>query len=737
MKENTGKNNIDINSNNEFSFDSKLIKNISKLFYKKPDEHGARFLREQLLKLKFNPNNIFKTKSIEKDLIIHSYDIKKIHNSIIELNLPANLKIGLYTIYVNPAENISVVNLNKAINSSFLGNRVKIPDFKNYKNYFFDNNHQIKKSVSINISKHNGKSVLKINCINTAKNTLIDNLIETLHRHYATPEHIYLWELKKPEKKVDTFFCVELFFNSIIAANIYKSIHDDLKRYLFTYIRPLSIFDMIGPAMVGPSSSHTAGANKIGQIARNIIEAIAKNQTFISIEVVLIGSFRDTGVGHRTPLALGAGLCGIHEDDPRLIKYGEPEFLIKNGIIIKNKKICFSGYRKGTQADDKKYANEKNNNIAEIIATTNISKYIITGFSIGGGNVEIRYINSKLDNPINGKTDMYLDGLQAVSTSNNKKLPLVKKIEKDNSVFDDNIYIPFNSMQELAEYLENTGKKMIDVVLETEMRLQSQDKKEIFNKMNRYWLTMEKSIKKGLTDKNKSLLKLTGQDSGKIIRHVKNSVIFNNIFGRAVAYATAVNEINAKSGLIIACPTAGSCGIIPGILKAYSELAPVDNRKLLESLMIAGFLGMIMFNDVTTAGADYGCQAEIGAGAAMAASALAYLEDGSSDMIIQAFTLTLKNCLGLTCDPVAGLVEIPCVKRNGLYTSIAISSALMALSGVKSFITVDEVIITLKEVGEKLSCEYKETARGGLAKTRDGKEVERLFAKEVDRFFKS
>ena len=185
----------------------------------------------------------------------------------------------------------------------------------------------------------------------------------------------------------------------------------------------------------------------------------------------------------------------------------------------------------------------------------------------------------------------------------------------------------------------------------------------------------------------------------------------------------------------MACPTAGSCGILPGVLQAYSEIEKPDRKKILESILVSGFLGMILFNDVTTAGADYGCQAEVGVGAAMAAAALTYLEDGSSEEIIQAFILAIKNSLGLICDPVAGLVEVPCVKRNGIFASVAISASLMALSGVKSFISPDEVVLTMKEVGDKLHHDFKETAGGGLAKTRDGKAVDRAFESEVKRFF--
>jgi L-serine dehydratase len=170
-------------------------------------------------------------------------------------------------------------------------------------------------------------------------------------------------------------------------------------------------------------------------------------------------------------------------------------------------------------------------------------------------------------------------------------------------------------------------------------------------------------------------------------------------------------------------------------LQAYHELAKPGKKKMLEAILVSGFMGMILFNDVSTAGADYGCQAEVGVGAAMAACALAWLEGGNSEQVIHAFTLAIKNSLGLICDPVAGLVEVPCVKRNGVFASVAVSAAMMSLSGVRSFISPDEVVLTMKEVGDKLHRDYKETAGGGLAKTRDGKAVERAFESEVKRFF--
>jgi len=253
---------------------------------------------------------------------------------------------------------------------------------------------------------------------------------------------------------------------------------------------------------------------------------------------------------------------------------------------------------------------------------------------------------------------------------------------------------------------------------------------------------MKNAILKGLNDNTLTKFGLTGADSDKINRFIKDNTINDNIYTKALRYAIAVNEINAKNGVIVTCPTAGSCGMLPGILKAWEEtnlsLSETDKEeKIIEAILIAGFFGMILFDDVHPAGADLGCQAEIGGGAAMSAAALVHLENGTLEQMVEAFTLVLKNSMGLICDPVAGLVEVPCVKRNGLYSSMAISAATMALAGVKSFISADEVVLAVKEVGERMSEDYKETAHGGLAKTRDGKKVDQLVYETTQNFFKS
>jgi L-serine dehydratase len=201
--------------------------------------------------------------------------------------------------------------------------------------------------------------------------------------------------------------------------------------------------------------------------------------------------------------------------------------------------------------------------------------------------VEIRFFNSELSKPINGKTDFRLDG-DSIIESNDSKLPLIKKIFDEAGV-SEIPPLPFNTFEELDEYLTETGKHLINIICETEYALQRVHEDEVYDKMKSYWQVMKSSVYSGVVSSEKSLLKLSGGDSKKMNEYIRTTPIFDNIYGKAAAYATAVNEINAKSGVIIACPTAGSCGILPGVLTAWSELHPNSETKILESLMIAGF----------------------------------------------------------------------------------------------------------------------------------------------------
>ncbi len=200
---------------------------------------------------------------------------------------------------------------------------------------------------------------------------------------------------------------------------------------------------------------------------------------------------------------------------------------------------------------------------------------------------------------------------------------------------------------------------------------------------------------------------------------------------RACQIALSVATYNAAMGRIVAAPTAGSCGILPGLLFGYEEVFGADRERLLGALIVAGGVGEIVARRATLAGAEGGCQAECGAAGAMGTAALVFLRGGSAEACVHGAALLLKSVLGLICDPVAGLVEVPCVKRNGLLTGLAVLAADMALAGVRSVIPPDEVIDAMGAVGRALPEAFRETARGGLAATPTGCSLRKALVGEV------
>ena len=655
-------------------------------------------------------------------------DWSKICDSLLSVKLPKDQLQCYYSIYPNLYDDTLIVTLSDISQNGY-------PlDFELAKSKLLDEDGKLRQNVFIERSPFNHKQ-LHMLCANVSHYNMLPNLLENIYAHKLPVTEVEIAQaLATGHPVIQSLFDVSLFYSEDINDEAWQSMSDDFQRYIKPRLKALSIFDLVGPAMVGPSSSHTAGASRIGLYARHIIEAvIASGETVQSIEVKLFGSFRDTGVAHKTPHALGGGLSGYATDDPELLLHGEPQYLLQNGIDIGGQHIDFVGYKKGSPEEEQRYAKQKGNNIAEINFVTDKGCHFITGFSIGGGNIEIRYFDRLLDEPIDGKRNMRLvEGRLEPCNESNTHCPTIEKIFNDES-FPNPPRLPYNSFEEMLRYIK--GKDLIDVIIEAETSLQRTTREAIYAKMVSYWKIMAQSVSQGLKSRNLSLFKLSGQNAWLLHTYLGDNTLFDNLFGRAIAYSVAVNEINAKSGLIVACPTAGSCGILPGVLKAYEEIRQPEQERLSEALMVAGFFGMILFDDVSTAGADYGCQAEIGAASAMAAAAVTYLEGGTPDQMVEAFTIAIKNVLGLICDPVAGLVEVPCVKRNGMYATQAISAAMMALSGVRSFISPDEVMLVMKEVGQRLHIDYKETGRAGLAKTRDGKEVEQAFANEVRKFF--
>lgn len=274
----------------------------------------------------------------------------------------------------------------------------------------------------------------------------------------------------------------------------------------------------------------------------------------------------------------------------------------------------------------------------------------------------------------------------------------------------------FHSIEELIVQSKNYDS-VAALMIATEIALTGRSREEILQLMERNLTVMEQSIIEGVAGVT-SVTGLTGGDAARMNAYLSaGEFLSGEIILNAVRNAIAVNEVNAKMGLVCATPTAGSAGVVPGVLTACREPLGLTRAQQLDFLFVAGAFGLVMANNASISGAEGGCQAEIGSASAMAAAALVWAKGGSAEQSAQAVAITLKNMMGLICDPVAGLVEVPCVKRNALGSSQAFISADMALAGIKSVIPADEVIAAMYQVGRQMPAIFKETAEGGLAMT--------------------
>lgn len=259
------------------------------------------------------------------------------------------------------------------------------------------------------------------------------------------------------------------------------------------------------------------------------------------------------------------------------------------------------------------------------------------------------------------------------------------------------------------------------IILESEVKNQAADKEELWQKMRQNWLVMCQSAKDGLKAGNMSFSGLVGEEGEKLFSYWQNG---KNLSGNGTtltaARAMAISVINATMGKIVAAPTAGSCGILPAVLLTVAEKTCADENQIIGALFTAAGVGMVIDENASTSGAKGGCQAECGTASCMAAVAAVEMAGGTPDQAANAGAIALKSVLGLVCDPVAGLVEVPCVKRNAMGAANALLAADMALSGIESKIPLDEVITAMQEISDKMSPSLRETALGGLANTPTG-----------------
>lgn len=278
--------------------------------------------------------------------------------------------------------------------------------------------------------------------------------------------------------------------------------------------------------------------------------------------------------------------------------------------------------------------------------------------------------------------------------------------------------LTYKSIEELVNTANEKGTTISQITLMEQSLSMECDPETILDRMSFQFEVMKSAVDNGLNPDIRSTSGLTGGDAYRLmVARDQEKTLCGSFFSGALMRAVSVAEVNASMGRIVASPTAGSCGILPGAIITMQKERELSDDACVKALLTASAIGMVIAKNASLSGAEGGCQAECGSAAAMAAGALVELAGGTPDQIANAVAIAIKNILGLVCDPVAGLVEIPCIKRNAAGVANAIVAAEMALADIKSAIPADEVIIAMKQVGDKMSTSLKETAEGGLAKT--------------------
>ena len=464
----------------------------------------------------------------------------------------------------------------------------------------------------------------------------------------------------------------------------------------------ISVFDMLKIG-VGPSSSHTLGPWRAAQlwIKKLNLEIITDAVTHIHVD--LYGSLSLTGKGHATDLAVLLGLSGT---DPEFVPIDSIESTIstiKNTGILKLNGLDEVPYSENTITFNRDFLPFHSNGMTFIAYHDSKILSKETYYSIGGG-----FIVQEEDN-----------------------------LEDDIEISKQNFPYPINRAKQLEEYCERDNKSISEIVFENELELKSAD--EIDFELRRIWNTMLECMhigchtdgilpgglnvkRRALTMHNKLIKDGEYSNPKEWITAIRSTEVkFREILKWVSCFALSVNEVNASLGRVVTAPTNGSAGVIPAVLMYYLviENHEADFNEIKKFLLTAGEIGSIFKKNATISAAMGGCQAEIGVSSAMAAAALTEVLGGTPAQSLVAAEIAMEHHLGLTCDPIGGLVQIPCIERNAMGAIKAINAAELALETDPKEVKVplDKVIDTMWETAKDMNRNYKETSEGGLAVT--------------------
>ncbi|KXL54220.1 L-serine dehydratase, alpha chain [Anaerotignum neopropionicum] len=499
-----------------------------------------------------------------------------------------------------------------------------------------------------------------------------------------------------------------------------------------------SIFEIIGPTMIGPSSSHTAGMVRIGRMTHRIVDGDIR---YINIEFSPM--LRTTYHGHRSDAALIGGVIGLCEGDIE----------IRDAIELAHEKGI------ETKIDFLPEGQYPQNTARLTVGCKDGREVSVLGTSVGGGSIVIDAVDDAclrimpeayhiilwsgdaLDLPQSEAVVQRGEGKKGMITcltfSAMPSEAFVAHLGECKGITALKIIPPilaygvtltdekYESCLDLCRVAEEKGLTISDLAVGYEMKRSGFSQEYICNEMHQLLKTMKKSVEEG-EKPNRLLYGLASGKDGKLLNNavMEGKTISGGIVPLAVSRAIGVMEYNASMGIIVAAPTAGSSGIVPGCFITLQKEYGFSDEEIVNALFVCGIMGVIMAHrKVSFSGSVGGCQGEVGVSSAISAAGMVSLFTKNPTKIVHGMALCLKNLLGLVCDPIAGPIEIPCIKRNAVGVANAFISADMALAGIESFIPPDEVIDALVDVEERLPQELKCATVGGLACTCTAKKI--------------
>lgn len=513
---------------------------------------------------------------------------------------------------------------------------------------------------------------------------------------------------------------------------------------------PASIFnDVIGPVMRGPSSSHVAGAARIGSLVRQSLNGHVKK---VLVDFDINGSLAESYHGHGSDIGFVSGILGMEMTDVsvprtceiaqdrgvdiqfRIYDYGAAhpnnyriEACSEVGVCHKWEAVSvgggmiemqeFNGFRISICGD-----------FHELLVTVDTSGCTLenaleTVRHIVGDYEDITSINGPEQGLVNVKTmqqpeEKILDELRAVSYL----LDVVHLQPILPTKSSANCKVPFTTAIELLEQAKNGNRELWEMAALYESKRGNTSEQEVFDKMYRLVGIMENCVAEGLAGTEYSD-RILGPQANRIDEGIRRgSLIPGDVLNQVIKFITAIMEVKSSMGVIVAAPTAGSCGCLPGTVLGVGKTLGMSREEITKGMLAAGLIGVFISESATFAAEVAGCQVECGAGSGMAAAGVAQLFHGTVEQCVDAASMALQNVTGLACDPVANRVEVPCLGKNIMGGSNAIASANMALAGYDKVIPLDETIAAMYDIGLKLPLELRCTF-GGLGKTKTSLDI--------------